>query len=509
MANTAIKIPRAHLIMALCLPLAVLVGYFLAEPLDSGSMAVVVLVMFVLAVPLLMKWHHPLLVLSWNASVAFGFMPGQPFAWMLMAVASLFFAVLNRSVDPEARFTEIPSLTKPIIFLSAVVAITCLVTGGIGLRSLGSVRYGGRNYVYVATAIAGYFALSSRRIPVEKSGLYVAMFFLPGMLSLIPTLAYKLGPSFYFLISFFQAGGVVEQAMEENSIMDSGIVRVNGLGAAGPALYTFVLARYGIRGALDFSKPWRLLLLGIGVLACAASGFRSSLILCGLIFCAVFLYEGLHRTRLLVLFAAIGFVIVATLLPNADKLPMVVQRTISFLPVKVNPIAERSASDSTIWRLQVWKSALPQIPKYLIKGKGFNMDPNELYLMEMSAQRHVVNPYEAPLVTGDYHSGPLSVIIPLGLFGVVGFVWFLTAGVRYLYHNYRFGNPQLYRINSFLLAFFVAKIVFFVVVFGSLYSDLYTFTGLLGLGVSLNGPPNLVPAAEATEPEQSALEAFS
>ena len=509
MPNTTIRIPRAHLVMALCLPLAVLVGYFLAEPMDSGSMAVIVLVMFVLAVPLLMKWHHIGLVLAWNSTVAFSFMPGQPFAWMLFAMASLLFAVINRSVDAQSRMINIPSLTKPILFLFAVVAITCVVTGGIGLRSLGAVRYGGRNYVYIAAAVAGYFAFSSQRIPVEKAGLYVACFFLPGVLSLIPTLAYKLGASYYFLFSFFPAGGVVEQALEEHSLMDAGIVRINGLGSAGPALYTFLLARYGIRGLLDISKPWRLPLLAVAVLACAASGYRSFLILFGLTLLSVFYFEGLHRTRLLAVFAGIAVSVAALVLPNAEKLPLAVQRTISFLPVKVDPAAERSASDSTAWRIEVWKVALPQIPKYFFKGKGFKMDPNELYMTEMSAQHHVMNPYEAPLVTGDYHSGPLSVMIPLGIFGVIAFVWVLVAGVRYLVHNRKFGDERLRNINTFLLAFFVAKIVFFVGVFGSMYSDLYTFMGILGLSVSLNGVPKPAPEPETVELGASALEAFS
>src|SRR5206468_5649828 len=67
-AASAISIPRTHLIMGLCLPLAVLLGYFLAQPLEAGSMAVVLLVISVLSVPLLMKWHHPLLILCWNVT---------------------------------------------------------------------------------------------------------------------------------------------------------------------------------------------------------------------------------------------------------------------------------------------------------------------------------------------------------------------------------------------------------------------------------------------------------
>src|SRR5512133_3533580 len=109
MANT-IRVPRAHLIMALCLPLAVLLGYFLAEPMEFGNLAIVMLVLGLLALPLLLKWHHLTLVLSWNACISFYFLPGHPPLWLLMAMASLGIAVFNRAVNPEKRFLQVPSL---------------------------------------------------------------------------------------------------------------------------------------------------------------------------------------------------------------------------------------------------------------------------------------------------------------------------------------------------------------------------------------------------------------
>src|SRR6266850_3595033 len=184
MTNT-LNVPRAHLIMALCLPLAMLLGYFLAEPLDSGSLTVVVLVLAVLAVPLMMQWHHPLLVLSWNLWVMPSFLPGKPFLWMMMAPVALLFAVLNRSVSPNHRFISIPSLTKPLAFLVAVVFVTAQLTGGIGFHSLGGSQYGGKYYFGILVAVAGYFALTSQRIPPHRAGLYMAMFFLPGLSSLV------------------------------------------------------------------------------------------------------------------------------------------------------------------------------------------------------------------------------------------------------------------------------------------------------------------------------------
>ena len=65
MANT-FAVSRNHLIFGLCLPLAVLLGFLRAEPMESSSMAVVVMGLSVLVVQLLIRWHPPLLIVAWN-----------------------------------------------------------------------------------------------------------------------------------------------------------------------------------------------------------------------------------------------------------------------------------------------------------------------------------------------------------------------------------------------------------------------------------------------------------
>ncbi len=504
MANS-INIPKTHLIMALCLPLAVLMGYFLAEPMDSANLAVVVLVLFVLAVPLLMKWHHPMLIMSWNALLAPVFLPGQPFGWMIMAFASLIFAVLNRAVQQERPFISVPSVTTSLLFLAGVVLVTAMVNGGIGLRSLGAARYGSRNYFYLLAAVGGYFAFTSQRIEPEKAGLYMAMFFLPAFTGLIPNIVYALGPSGYFLFNFFPVGGVAEQAQSESRLGLS-IIRITGLSVASPGLYAFVLARYGIRGSLDLTKPWRVCLLVLAVLGCAASGFRAVLIMFILTFAALFYFEGLHRTRLLVVFLGLGLFSAAVVLPFVDKMPMVVQRTLSFLPTKVDPIVAQSAEASTDWRLQLWREVVPEIPKYLIKGKGYSLDPTDVYLTDEAVKRTGRDSQRSSILAGDYHNGPLSVIIPFGIFGVAGFIWFLSSSVRVLYRNHKFGDARLKSANSLLLAIFVAKIIFFTFVFGAFYADMAFFIGVIGLSASLNGAPAEVKAEEVLE---EPVEAFS
>ena len=90
------------------------------------------------------------------------------------------------------------------------------------------------------------------------------------------------------------------------------------------------------------------------------------------------------------------------------------------------------------------------------------------------------------MLAGDYHSGPLTVLIQFGIWGLIAWIWLLAAGLRALYLNFRLGDGYLKDINRLLLAYFLARIVFFFVIFGSFYSDVPQFCGILGLSMSLN-----------------------
>jgi hypothetical protein len=169
--------------------------------------------------------------------------------------------------------------------------------------------------------------------------------------------------------------------------------------------------------------------------------------------------------------------------------------------VKVDPLARLAAQSTTEWRLEIWKAALPLVPQYLIKGKGYTFDPRDLYLGFESASGSSGNVYYGTIVAGDYHNGPLSVVIPFGILGVITFTWFLVASIRAMNYYCKFGNPDLLIPNRFLLAAFIAKIILFVTVFGAFYSDLATFTGLIGLAVSLNGPQEELAVEEPVEEE--------
>jgi hypothetical protein len=480
---------RALLIYGACVPLAVYLGYLLATPLDLGTWVAVGLVLLMLLLPLLLRWHHPLLVFSWNLGAVVFFLPGQPQFWLLMAVVSLTMALVQRTLNRHLKFITVPSLVAPLVFLLVVIIVTGWFTGGLGLRITNSGTYGGKRYFLLIGAIFGFFAFCSRKIPPAKANLYLWLFFLPGLMALISSCFPLINSGFYFIYWIFPADPYMLQAYanQTNTSFSDDMVRLSGLAVSSEAVFCFLLARYGIRALLQARNWWRLAIFLLVAIAGLFGGFRSVVVLMALVFCLLFWFEGLVRTRFFLLFIGFGILVACSVMPFTKQLPFTVQRALSVLPVEVDPIAAADAQASSEWRLRMWRIVLPEVPHYLLLGKGYGINAQDLELAQTGLRSGMVDSSEVAIMAGDYHNGPLSTIIPLGIWGVLGFTWLLAAGTRVLWKNWKHGPPELKRINTFLLSLFVAKIIFFLFVFGSLYSDMAAFVGLLGFGVSLNG----------------------
>ncbi|MEI2722445.1 MAG: hypothetical protein V9H26_02550 [Verrucomicrobiota bacterium] len=289
--------------------------------------------------------------------------------WALMSLMGVFFAMLNRSVNPDFRFAHVPSITLPMLVLLGVVAATAMATGGIGMRVLGSQTVGGRGYFYLAAAVAGYFALSSQTIRPSRAMLCVALFFLPGVTAIIGRLAQAAGSNASFLFDFFPPDAIPDDFVLDQTF-ELGISRTSGIVTLAMAIFSWVLARYGVAGVFNLSRPWRMAILLAAVALGTFGGFRSALLLMGLTFLILFFMERLWGTRIF-LILLLGMTLGGALLVGfADRLPLTVQRTLSFLPVEIDAQTRNSAQDSTEWRVEMWKSLLPQVPSTFSKARG-------------------------------------------------------------------------------------------------------------------------------------------
>jgi hypothetical protein len=262
------------------------------------------------------------------------------------------------------------------------------------------------------------------------------------------------------------------------------------------------MARYGLRGIFLSAKVWRLVWFVMASMMIFLGGSRLLMVSYLFTFGALFFMEGLHRTRMLLVFLMAGMLILSAAIPFAPHLPFTVQRSLAFLPLNWNWEAKVSAKESSDWRVKMWTALLPQIPSHLLLGKGYAITMEDVEFMGSDSAFHTVDASQQALVlSSDFHNGPLSVVIPFGLWGVIVFLWFMFAGMRVMFYNYRYGDESLRTINNFLWVAYLCACFRFIFVFGALNLDMLTFASLVGFSIALNGgvcrpAPRLVQARE-------------
>ncbi|MEO6034878.1 MAG: O-antigen ligase family protein [Verrucomicrobiota bacterium] len=490
---------RALVVFTFCIFLAVFMGYVVASPMNSTALLSYGLIFLAFAFPLLLRWHFLILLFSWNMNAVIFFLPGSPPFWMLMIAVSLVLSLSFYALNRRERFLGNPSVIFPLLFIGAVALATAELRGGINLGSFGGGAAGGKRYIYIFAAIVGYLAFACQSIPLKKAYAYGAAFFLGGASAVIGNLLPLVNPAFYFIFAVFPPE---QSGLEALGLVDaSSVTRFSGFTLACTATFCSLLACYGIRGIFDLSgplgflpfrfrggfgvnKPWRLILFVLAVAISLFGGYRSSLAVLAITFGIQFFFEGLFRSRLFPILIILSVLSAAIILPLADKLPLSMQRSLSFLPIEVDPIARADAEGSSQWRFTIWRRVLPEVPQYLFLGKGYAISSRDLSIMIGAAG---IDTMEIATLAGDYHNGPLSLIMPLGIWGVIGFVWFIIASLKVLSKNYRFSPPSILNLNRFLLVYFIAHVFYFFFIFGSLHSDLAFFAGIVGLSTSLNG----------------------
>jgi O-antigen ligase len=480
--NNAPAILRTFIIYAMIVPLAMFIGYLLANPQDYATLALYGTLALLLLTPLLLRWHHWLLLLSWNLALNLFFLKGSPAPWLLMTGMSLGISILQRALSRQSQFIKVPEITLPLIFMTLVVAVTAKMTGGFGLRTFGSDVYGGKKYVFTLGAILGYFALTAVRIPIRYKRRALALFFLGGTTALIGELYGRVPSGLNFIFWFFTP--------DLYSFYNAGeVTRYSSAVSIATGITSYMLAYYGIQGMFLARKPWRWIFFGLASAAGLLAGFRGFAGALSVVFLIQFFLEGMHRTKLLPILGMIGMATVFVVIPLTPKMPLTVQRSLAFLPLPIDPAAKLDADVSWEWRVKMWQALLPQIPEHLLLGKGYGFSSGDFEFMGGdSAFRSVDAGQQSLALSSDYHNGWLSVLLTFGIWGIIVFVWFAFAAIYVLFCNYRYGDPGLRTVNAFLLATFIVRFLLFMSISGlGLHNDLYSFVGWLGLGVCLNG----------------------
>jgi len=478
---------RTLIIYAVCIPLALILGYLITDPLDRTTDTIFGVVLLLLLVPLLFRWYHAWLLAVWNMAAVITFLPGLFPIWIPVGGLAFLIAMGHYALNRDRKFIQAGSVGSSLVFLSVVTLVTAKFRGGLGFHAFGDEAVGGKRYLWIWMAVIGYFALTSQAIPRQKRNFYAMLFLLGGMTSALSTIADMSRGALGFLYLFFPSASSQYSNVIGNPFAQESLERFGGFALAGGTLAYVLIARYGMEGILNVRKLWRPVLFFLALVSTLFGGYRSIIILTGLTIVMVFCFEGVWRTRLMPIIA-LGVILAGGLVVSfSNQLPLSCQRCLAFLPLKIDPVARLSAEGSSDWRLEMWRSLYPQIPQYLFLGKGLTFDANDM-AMNMTLGNQVEGDVGGQAaLAGDYHNGPLSLIIPFGIWGAIGFLWFLAASLKVLWANYKYGDPEVRTINVWVISYFVARTIFFFAVFGGFYSDLMIFTGLIGFSVSLNG----------------------
>lgn len=477
---------RTLLIYVICIPVALFLGLQInsLSYFSKDSIYIVSIVVAVLISPILLKWHHPLLFFFLNATVFAWFLPGRPKLGLVLAAISLTISVLQRTVQHESRFIRAPEITRPLLVLIAVVVTTMLLRGGLGFSAFGSKMVGGSRYLILILGALSFYALTAQPIPRARANTYIALFFLCGITSVMGDLFALATPTFYPIFLFFPPSA---EAGVRSGEAEIGVTRLIGLALMCGAIFRYMLARYGLKEMLTGANKFRLLLFLAVTIVSLLGGFRSIMVGLILMFGMMFILEGIHRTRIVVPVVIGGLLISILTVAMLPKMPFTVQRALAFLPVEIDPVAKMSASISTEWRVEMWKSILPEVPNYLLLGKGLGFSDSD-YETIVNKDEMTRNPdsWTWAVITGEFHNGPLSVVLTFGVWGLIAFGWLQIAGLRALYANYRHGDPELRCVNTYVLASYVVQLIMFWFVFGSMYSETVIFVSLMGFSVAIN-----------------------
>ncbi len=369
---------------------------------------------------------------------------------------------LMRKLHFEVSFTEIE--------FWMLLIVGCIVQAylrhPVGLNIMGAGNVGGRPYIVLGLAVTSYYILSTLKVPENELKWAMKLALIGGFIG-IPLKMARFGS--------LSAGG------------EEGGDRIPSLSEFSLLVSRWISCRVSLVKAL--ARPAYGLVIIATIIIAAASGYRNSVAMVGLIYLGATYYHGGFGTLvgcLLICIIAIG---VLALVNLALPLPGNIQRALSPLPGTWEEQYTIAADQSTQWRVEMWKEAIftDHWIQNKIIGDGIGMSAAQLVTNEnMTATRGGVSAYgllvqqENMLINGSYHSGPVHSV---RMTGYVGLTILLLAMIRLAVHAHR----QVMRCRgtewfTFAMFFGVPIIiapVFFTFVFGEYHTAVaQTFLGM-------------------------------
>ena len=248
---------------------------------------------------------------------------------------------------------------------------------------------------------------------------------------------------FFPVVGFYTGANYSTEQSNVGGSADSGrATRLSEVSTFGHRLATWVSAlKNPLRAALS---PFWLFLILLSIACALIGGFRSGLAAAILSYIVGTAYRGGFGALLLGGALGVGGIALLAVVNLVAPLPPNVQRSLTFLPGTWDQRYVDDAKNSTEWRVEVWKEVLLTDRwiqnKFMGDGLGFNKQQlaYQLTLNDKQTTRKGISGMdlhrEGVLVSGDYHSGPVSTIRVIGYVGLAFLIFFQ---IRLAVHAHR------------------------------------------------------------------------
>lgn len=370
-----------------------------------------------------------LLPIGWYLTGRLSWLP-LPFTVRdLLFMAVIFFFTLffaTRSV-PWKRKTH---LLDYLIYINLAYLVTVYVRNPAGFWAMQTSVVGGRPYFEIALALGAYLILSRVQMSDLIARIFPFFFIIPawsvaiwdGIGRLFPQLAYPMAMMYTGVGSLGVSGVLQDEAQ-------IGETRLVGMQFAGASTVLALCAKYNPLTLISPLHPVRAILLAVGFAAIFLSGFRSVLLFGMVAFVLASVLRGQIRDLWVAGSAMLLLLVVLIALQGSVlQLPRTMQRAMSWLPGDWDPVAIADAENSSQWRFEMWEWAWNDdaILRDRTWGQGFGLSLDDMNLIAMSlmageggGSRLGGSDRENFMITGSFHSGPLSAIKYVGVVGLL------------------------------------------------------------------------------------------
>ena len=367
------------------------------------------------------------------------------FPELAIAGSSLFF--LLRLASRKEKLQIFRQVSVPILLFVAWVSMVFIVNP-TGLAMLGSEMGGGRFYLKLALSFTAFLIMSNREY-TEREMRWIFAILIFG--------------AFFSLVYGFAEHALVGPAVNiMTGMVDNEFYTWHQLLAGPPLTITFLIfARWSPKEIFSFQRPWLLL----GYFVCLALVLLSGKRMAVVAMIIVPLISAIAWRQFLPIFIAIILATASLFVLTAGHgqwfyLPLVAQRTISFLPGDWDSEMERLASGKDEWREELRFWAIEMIKAAPWVGSGFALNVKETAVAAAIGERGgTMDIQVASYVLGrSWHNTWLGYAadfgIPLSVIQAIIYIWVIVLSAK-VFRQY--GNRSLFGVFTLYLLLFTVR----------------------------------------------------